>query len=178
MLATEDGAIIDALSYGSDDSVDQPPLKAPAAGRSLQRRFDPAGRLLEAAVAEHPSPGRIEAPAAPDAAAAAEPGATPAATAGAAEAAARTSPSSVEALRKQLDDAASADRTAWIVLASVAAVALVAAAAHRARELLRAAPPAAGRALPRRRRRWRRYASGEQVSQRALSPRRRRTPPA
>ena len=30
-LATEDGAIIDALSYGSDDSVDRPPLKAPRA---------------------------------------------------------------------------------------------------------------------------------------------------
>ena len=178
VLATEDGAIIDALSYGSDDGVDQPPLKAPTAGRSLQRRFDAAGRLLEVAASEHPSPGRIEAPAAPDTVATAEPGATPATTAVAAEAAGRTSPSSVEALRKQLDDAASADRTAWMVLASVAAVALVAAAAHRARELLRAAPPVPGRALPRRRRRWRRYASGEQVSQRALSPRRRRTPRA
>ena len=52
-LATEDGAIIDALSYGSDDSVDQPPLKAPAPGRSLQRRFDAAGRL--AAVCRSPS---------------------------------------------------------------------------------------------------------------------------
>ncbi len=177
-LATGGGAIIDALSYGSDDGVDQPPLKAPASGHSLQRRFDPAGRLLEAAVAEHPSPGRIEAPAAPDAAPASGPGAPSAATAGAADAVERTSPSSVEALRKQLDDAASADRTAWIVLASVAAVALVAAAAHRARELLRAAPPASGRALQRRARRWRRYASGEQVTRRALSPRRRRTPRA
>ena len=178
-LATEDGAIIDALSYGSDGSVDAPPLKAPPAGRSLQRRFDPAGRLIAATVAEQPTPGRLDVPAPSAAVPAPEPGATSAAPADAADADAYTSPSSVESLRKQLDDAASADRTAWIVLASIAAVALVAAAAHRARELLRAAPPAASVAPPRRGRRWRRYASGEQVRGRALSPRRpRRTPPA
>ncbi len=178
-LATTDGAIIDALSYGSDGSVDEPPLKAPPAGRSLQRRFDPAGRLIEAAVAEQPSPGHLEGPAPPDGLAAPEAGATSAAPADAADAGAYTPPSSVEALRRQLDAAASTDRTAWIVLASVAAVALVAAGAHRARELLRAAPPAANVAPPRRGRRWRRYASGEQVRGRALSPRRRRrTPPA
>ncbi|MYI81906.1 MAG: lamin tail domain-containing protein, partial [Chloroflexi bacterium] len=178
VLATQDGAIIDALSYGSDDGVDQPPLKAPAAGRSLQRRFDPAGRLIEATVADQPSPGRIESPVPPGAVAVVEPDARPTATAAAPSSAERASPSSVESLRRQLDAAASADRTAWIVLASIAAVALVAAAAHRARELLRAAPPARGRPS-RRPRRWRRYASGEQVSRRALSPRRpRRTPPA
>ena len=171
-LATEAGAILDALSYGSDDSVDAPPLKAPPAGRSLQRRFDATGRLLEAVVSEQPSPGRIEASAAPDAVAAAEPDAPSAAAPDAADAEAYTPPSSVESLRKQLDDAASADRTAWIVLVVIAAVALAAAGAHRARELLRAAPPAAGRAPPRRERRWRRYASGAQVRRRALSPRR------
>ena len=178
-LATEAGAIIDALSYGSDDSVDAPPLKAPSTGRSLQRRFDPAGRLIGAAVAEQPSPGRIEAPAAPDAVAAVEPDAPSVAAPDAADAGAYRPPSSVESLRKQLDDAANADRTAWIVLVGIAAVALAAAGAHRARELLHAAPPAPGRAPPRRERRWRRYASGEQVRRRALSPRRpRRTPRA
>ena len=178
-LATEDGAIIDALSYGSDDSVDQPPLKAPAPGRSLQRRFDPAGRLMEAAVSEHPSPGRLEAPAtaepaAPDGGpvATAEPAAPPApATTSAAagevvDAATLAPPSSVEALRKQLDDTADWNRTAWIVLVAIAAVALVAAGAHRARELLRAPPPARRAAAPRRKRRWRRYASGLQVRRR------------
>ncbi|MYE46597.1 MAG: hypothetical protein F4X25_07565 [Chloroflexi bacterium] len=75
-LATEGGAVIDALSYGSDGSVDQPPLRAPPAGRSLQRRFDAAGRLIDALVAELPSPGRIEAHA-PAEAGAPPPAATP-----------------------------------------------------------------------------------------------------
>ena len=165
-LATAAGAIIDALSYGNDDSADQPPLKAPAPGRSLQRRFDSAGRFMDAAVAEQPSPGRIEAPTAGDAATPAEPAEpapTPATTGGLAGAEARTTPSSVESLRRQLDDAADANRTAWIVLVAIAAVALVAAAAHRARELRRAPPPARRAAAPRRKRRWRRYASGAQV---------------
>ena len=177
-LATEDGAIIDALSYGSDDSVDQPPLKAPAPGRSLQRRFDAAGRLMEAAVSEHPSPGRIEASAtavavAPDwpvaTAVAVAPDKPVAASAAAGEVvgpATREAPSSVEALRKQLDDTADWNRTAWIVLVAIAAVALAAAGAHRARELLRAPPPAARAAAPRRKRRWRHYASGAQMRRR------------
>ena len=165
-LATADGAIIDALSYGSDDSVDQPPLKAPAPGRSLQRRFDAAGRLTEATVSEHPSPGRIEPlttakPVAPDG-----PVATPAAAGEVVGPATREAPSSVEALRKQLDDAADWNRTAWIVLLTIAAVALAAAGVHRTRELLRAPPPAARAAAPRRKRRWRRYASGLQVRRR------------
>ena len=177
-LAAADGAIIDALSYGSDDSVDQPPLKAPAPGRSLQRRFDAAGRLMEAAVSEHPSPGRIEASAtavavAPDgpvatavAVAPDKPVATSAAAGEVVGPATREAPSSVEALRKQLDDTADWNRTAWIVLVVIAAVALAAAGAHRARELLRAPPPARRAATPRRKRRWRRYASGLQVRRR------------
>ncbi len=160
-LATEGGAVIDALSYGSDGSVDQPPLRAPPQGRSLQRRFDAAGRLLEAVVAELPSPGRIEAHA-PAEAGVPEPAATPAT----ADAGPREPPSSVESLRRQLDDAADSNRTAWIVLVSIAAIALVAAGAHRARELLRAAPPVRGPASPRRQRRWRRYASAAQVRRR------------
>ena len=54
-LATADGAIIDALSYGSDDSVDQPPLTGPCA-RALAaaplRRHGPAdgGNRLRAAL--------------------------------------------------------------------------------------------------------------------------------
>ena len=177
-LATADGAIIDALSYGSDDSVDQPPLKAPAPGRSLQRRFDTVGRLMETTVAEHPSPGRIEAsataePASPDgpvatavAVAPDKPVATSAAAGEVVGPAPREAPSSVEALRKQLDDTADWNRTAWIVLVVIAAVALAAAGAHRARELLRAPPPAARAAAPRRKRRWRHYASGLQVRRR------------
>ena len=177
-LATEDGAIIDALSYGSDDSVDQPPLKAPAPGRSLQRHFDAAGRLAAVAIAEHPSPGRIEAAATAEAVAPDWPVATavavapdkPVATSAAAGEvvgpATREAPSSVEALRKQLDDTADWNRTAWIVLVAIAAVALAAAGAHRARELLRAPPPARRAATPRRKRRWRRYASGLQVRRR------------
>ena len=82
------------------------------------------------------------------------------------DAATREAPSSVEALRKQLDDTADWNRTAWIVLVAIAAVALVAAGAHRARELLRAPPPARRAASPRRKRRWRRYASGLQVRRR------------
>ena len=64
------------------------------------------------------------------------------------DAATREAPSSVEALRKQLDDTADWNRTAWIVLVAIAAVALVAAGAHRARELLRAPPPARRAADP------------------------------
>ena len=78
----------------------------------------------------------------------------------------REAPSSVEALRKQLDDTADWNRTAWIVLVVIAAVALAAAGAHRARELLRAPPPAARAAAPRRKRRWRDYASGAQMRRR------------
>ncbi len=175
-LATPGGAIIDALSYGSDDSVDQPPLQAPPPGGSLQRRFDAAGRLIGAAIAERPSPGRIEAPVVPEVRAATEPEAA-AAGSGEGEAGARMTPSSVESLRRQLDDTADWNRTAWIVLAAIAAIALAAAGAHRIRELQRTPPPARGRS-PRRPRRWRRYASGAQVVRRALNPRRRRTPRA
>ena len=167
-LHTADGAIIDALSYGSDDSVDQPPLKAPAPGRSLQRRFDAAGRLAAVAIAEHPSPGRIEAPAtaaaSPDGPVATQAAvATPGAVATVADAPTLAPPSSVEALRKQLDDTADWNRTAWIVLLAIAAVALAAAGLHRARELLRAPPPARRAVSPRRTRHWRRYTSGLQV---------------
>ena len=165
-LATADGAIIDALSYGSDDSVDQPPLSAPAPGRSLQRRFDATGRLTETTISEHPSPGRIEAVATAEAVAPGGPVATSAAAGEVVGPAPREAPSSVEALRKQLDDAADWNRTAWIVLLAIAALALTAAAAHRARELLRAPPPAARAATPRHKRRWRRYASGAQMRRR------------
>ena len=165
-LATADGAIIDALSYGSDDSVDQPPLKAPAPGRSLQRRFDATGRLTETTISEHPSPGRIEASATAEPVAPDGPVATSAAAGEVVGPAAREAPSSVESLRRQLDDAADANRTAWIVLLAIAAVALAAAGVHRARELLRVPPPAARAAAPRRQRRWRRYASGAQMRRR------------
>jgi hypothetical protein len=59
-LLAPDGRIIDALSYGSDVTYDNPPLPAPGAGRSLRRYFGDDGTYAGYEVSDAPSPGRIE----------------------------------------------------------------------------------------------------------------------
>jgi hypothetical protein len=63
-LATEDGRLLDALSYGSDATFADgaPPAPAPGAGHSIQRVFADDGSLLRTVISDVPSPGRIEAP--------------------------------------------------------------------------------------------------------------------
>ncbi|RLT36147.1 MAG: hypothetical protein DWI59_00965 [Chloroflexi bacterium] len=57
VLFRADGAMLDALSYGSDATYDRPPLPAPPSGRSLVRNFADDGSLLSVEVAASPSPG-------------------------------------------------------------------------------------------------------------------------
>jgi hypothetical protein len=59
-LLAPDGRIIDALSYGSDVTYDNPPLPAPGPGRSLRRYFSDDGTYAGYEVSDAPSPGRIE----------------------------------------------------------------------------------------------------------------------
>ena len=61
VLYRADGAVIDALSYGSDATYDRPPLPAPGSGRSLMRTFADDGTLLAAEVSGSPSPGVLTA---------------------------------------------------------------------------------------------------------------------
>lgn len=61
VLYRADGAVIDALSYGSDATYDRPPLLAPGSGRSLMRTFADDGTLLAAEVSGSPSPGVLTA---------------------------------------------------------------------------------------------------------------------
>jgi hypothetical protein len=61
-LIAPDGRTIDALSYGSDVTYDNPPLPAPGSGRSLRRYFGDDGTYAGYEVADSPSPGRIEPP--------------------------------------------------------------------------------------------------------------------
>ena len=61
-LVAADGRIIDALSWGSDAAYDNPPLEAPAAGRSLRRYFADDGSLLAIEESAEPSPGLLETP--------------------------------------------------------------------------------------------------------------------
>ena len=121
-LLTADGSLVDVVSYGTDASYDQPPLRAPGPGQSLQRRFAPDGTLTAIAIAALPSPGSLEV-------------ADTAATDGGADAPAQGD--ATEALRDQLEDSRGANRLAWIVLATLAAAGLLGAGAFRAREILR-----------------------------------------
>ncbi len=61
-LLTTDGRLIDALSYGSDTTYDDPPLPATGAGRSLKRYFGDDGTYATYEVSDAPSPGRSEPP--------------------------------------------------------------------------------------------------------------------
>lgn len=61
-LLAADGRLIDALSYGSDGTYDNPPLPAPGAGRSLKRFFGDDGAFAGYEVSSEPSPGRLDAP--------------------------------------------------------------------------------------------------------------------
>ena len=63
-LYTTAGLRIDALSYGTDDTyrrAGEAALRAPGPGRSLRRDFRDDGSLLDVAVSDEPSPGRVEA---------------------------------------------------------------------------------------------------------------------
>lgn len=70
-LVAPGGAVLDALSYGSDRTYEGAP-DAPGAGRSIARQFADDGSLLRVWVSDVPSPGRPNplpsAPAAPEAA--------------------------------------------------------------------------------------------------------------
>lgn len=59
VLYTKDGDILDALSYGSDTMFDKPALPAPAAGKSLVRRFADDGSFASAEVSTSPTPGLL-----------------------------------------------------------------------------------------------------------------------
>ena len=59
-LVTADGRVINALSYGSDVTFDDPALPAPGPGRSLRRYFSDDDSYLGFEVSAAPSPGRIE----------------------------------------------------------------------------------------------------------------------
>jgi hypothetical protein len=67
-LVAQNGALVDALSCGTDATYDDPPLLAPGPGEALRRYFADDGSLLAVQLAVEPSPGRIEAPPAPAAA--------------------------------------------------------------------------------------------------------------
>ena len=129
-LLTADGRRIDALSYGSDATYDQPPLAAPGPGESIERRFAKNGTLTAIAISSRPSPGRTDVPTAFTEVEAATPAAeTPTGTASAGGPA--------EALREPLEGSGNANRAAWIVLILLALGGLVGAGAFRVRELRR-----------------------------------------
>ena len=123
------GAILDALSYGSDASVDQPALPAPGEGESLRRHFADDGSLLAVEVSGEPSPGRLEAPATPQEATGTV------VVRGNAAAAAPTQPAADPPV-EVLDDGSSTNRLAWAVLIALAIGALGGVAAYRIRERL------------------------------------------
>lgn len=56
-LVAAEGREIDAVAYGEGLEEGEEPLPAPGPGQSIERRFSPAGILLEARVSEHPTPG-------------------------------------------------------------------------------------------------------------------------
>ena len=114
-LLTRDGALIDALSYGSDTAYagSQPSIPAPGPGRSIHRLSADDGSLLAVRVSDELTPGRADEP-------------LPDTSAGADE-------------QSVAGDEARANRTAWIVLTAIAVVALTAAGAPRVRAVLREA---------------------------------------
>jgi hypothetical protein len=59
VLYTQDGGIIDALSYGSDTTYDKPALPAPGPGKSLVRRFADDGSFAGAEISADPTPGQL-----------------------------------------------------------------------------------------------------------------------
>jgi hypothetical protein len=63
-LVAADGREIDAVAYGEGAEDGDAALPAPGPGQSIERRFSPAGILLEARLTETPTPGMApEAPA-------------------------------------------------------------------------------------------------------------------
>jgi hypothetical protein len=117
-LIAPDGRIIDALSYGSDTTYDNPPLPAPGAGRSLRRYFGDDGTYAGFEVSDTPSPGRIEPPSA-------QLQATPGVS---------TSGGTTISFESEGDGSS---RTSWIVLAGLGTAALAALGGQRLRELRR-----------------------------------------
>lgn len=64
-LISPDGHIVDALSYGTDQTYrrdGEAALPAPGAGRSLRRDFADDGSLVAATVSDQPTPGFVERP--------------------------------------------------------------------------------------------------------------------
>ncbi|MFN8583935.1 MAG: lamin tail domain-containing protein [Dehalococcoidia bacterium] len=61
-LLAAGGRLIDALSYGSDATYDNPPLPAPGAGHSLKRFFGDDGTFAGYEVSSEPTPGRLDPP--------------------------------------------------------------------------------------------------------------------
>ncbi len=109
-LFAPDGRIIDALSYGSDVTYDNPPLPAPGPGRSLRRYFGDDGTYAGYEVTDTPSPGRIEPP--------------PASLQG-------TPAAPSDSTTPRIDVTTPTDRTSWYILAGLGAAALAAAGGQR-----------------------------------------------
>jgi hypothetical protein len=116
-LLASDGRLIDALSFGTDTTYDNPSLPAPGAGRSLKRYFADDGTYAGHEVADVPSPGRVEpVPVRPQAASGA------ASASGSGE-------SSQPGVALEIGE--STEWTNWIVLGGLATLLLVAAGGQR-----------------------------------------------
>ena len=148
VLLTRDGALIDALSYGIDDSHNAPPLAAPGAGGVLRRQFAAGGTLRGLAIdvagdaaerrpvlvtATRPPAAATDAPATGRA-----PEATDAAAAAAASDAEASPPAATATGSERPEGGRGANRAAWVALIVVALGALAGVGAFRLRELLRA----------------------------------------
>lgn len=57
-LVAADGREIDAVAYGEGIEDGEEPLLAPGPGQSIERRFSPAGILLESRLTDTPTPGQ------------------------------------------------------------------------------------------------------------------------
>ncbi|TAJ20177.1 MAG: lamin tail domain-containing protein [Dehalococcoidia bacterium] len=57
-LVATDGREIDAVAYGEGIEDGEEPLPAPASGQSIERRFSPAGILIESRLSDTPTPGQ------------------------------------------------------------------------------------------------------------------------
>ena len=124
-LLAADGQLIDGVSWGSDATYSDPPLRAPGPGRSIQRVFADDGSLAFVTTSDSPSPGRVEA--------AREPAAPTAQPSSGADEVAASVPAGAPAEGEPPDpfDESGPNRTAWVVLAVIATGALVGAAAYR-----------------------------------------------
>jgi len=118
ILESASGGVVDALSWGSESTYRDPeaPIPAPGPGRSIERRFADDGSYLGFAVLEVPTPGLP-----PEVATIAF---------------ADSQLTSMPAPASQVAQAATDDRTGWLVLLAVASVALVAAVVARVREVV------------------------------------------